>query len=97
MARYAITRTMEKTVVTCLCFDKTSAEPFNTTVTLARKVNDSNAIEKAVRKIVEADSNTKLIDVVDVSYETALMGISEQDFLANAVLLDPKTRKPFQA
>ena len=97
MARYSITRTMEKTVVTCLCFDKTSAEPFNTTVTLARKVNDSKAIEKAVRKIVEADSNTKLIDVVEVSYETALMGISEQDFLANAVLLDPKTRKPFQA
>lgn len=96
MARYSITRTIEKTCVTCLCFDKTTAEPYNTTVVLGRRVNDSNAIEKAVRKIVEADSNVKLIDICEVNYDTVLYGISEQDFLAHAVALDPKTRKPLQ-
>lgn len=96
MARFAITRTIEKTVVTCLVFDKTTAEPYNATIFLGRRVNDNAAIEKAVRKIVEADSNLKLIDVCDIAYNTALYGISEQDFLDHAVVLDPKTRKPLQ-
>lgn len=96
MARFSITRTIEKTVVTCLVFDKTTAEPYNTTIILGRRVNDDAAIEKAVRKIVEADSNLKLIDVCEIAYDTALYGISEQDFLAHAVALDPKTRKPLQ-
>ena len=94
MARYNITRTIEKTAVDCLCFNKTDAEPFNVNVILGRKVTDAKAIEKLVRKVVEADSNIKLIDVVNVEYETVLYGISEQDFLAHAVALDPNTRKP---
>lgn len=92
--RYPITRTIEKTKVVVLLFDKTSAEAYNETVTLPRKLNDAKAIEKAVRKLVETDDNIKLIDIVDVSSETACYGITEQDFLAHAVQLDPRTRNP---
>lgn len=95
MARkYAITRTIEKTVATALVFDKTTAEPSNVTVTLGHKLNDAAAIERALRKLVESDPNIKLIDVVDVEVSTQLLGITEEDFLAHAVSLDPKTRKP---
>lgn len=98
MARkYAITRTIEKTVATALVFDKTTAEPSNVTVTLAHKLNDAADIERAVRKLVESDPNIKLIDVVDVEVSTQLLGITEEDFLAHAVALDPKTRKPIEA
>lgn len=98
MARkYAITRTIEKTVATALVFDKTTAEPSDVTVTLGHKLNDSAAIERAVRKIVEADSNIKLIDIVDTETSTQLLGITEEDFLSHAVALDPKTRKPLEA
>ena len=98
MARkYAVTRTVEKTVATALIFDKTTAEPSNVTVTLGHKLNDAAAIERAVRKIVEADSNIKLIEVVDSTTSTQLLGITEEDFLAHAVNLDPKTRKPLNA
>ena len=98
MARkYAITRTIEKTVATALVFDKTTAEPSNVTVTLGHKLNDAAAIERAVRKMVESDPNIKLIDVVDVEVSTQLLGITEEDFLAHAVRLDPKTRKPLNA
>lgn len=98
MARkYAVTRTVEKTVATALIFDKTTAEPSNVTVTLGHKLNDAAAIERAVRKIVEADSDIKLIEVVDSTTSTQLLGITEEDFLAHAVNLDPKTRKPLNA
>ena len=98
MARkYAVTRTVEKTVATALIFDKTTAEPSNVTVTLGHKLNDAAAIERAVRKIVEADANIKLIEVVDSTTSTQLLGITEEDFLAHAVNLDPKTRKPLNA
>jgi hypothetical protein len=98
MARkYAVTRTVEKTVATALIFDKTTAEPSNVTVTLGHKFNDAAAIERAVRKIVEADSNIKLIEVVGSTTSTQLLGITEEDFLAHAVNLDPKTRKPLNA
>ena len=92
--RYPITRTIEKTKVVALLFDKTTAEAHNETVVLARKLNDAKAIEKAVRKLVETDDNIKLVDIVDVSSETACYGITEQDFLAHAVELDPRTRNP---
>lgn len=92
--RYPITRTIEKMKVVALLFDKTSAEAYNETVVLARKLTDAKAIEKAVRKLVETDDNIKLVDIVDVSTETACYGITEQDFLAHAVQLDPRTRNP---
>lgn len=94
MSTKYITRTIEGMDVVALVFDKTTAEPSNITITLGRHMNDSKAIERAVRKYVETDGNLKLIDVVDVSYTTDLYGISEQDFMAHAVRLDPNTRKP---
>lgn len=97
MARkYSVTRTVEKTVVTALIFDKTTAEPSNVTVTIGHKLTDPAAIERSVRKIVEADSNIKLIDVVDTEISTIVLGITEEDFMAHAVELDPKTRKSIQ-
>lgn len=98
MARkYAITRTVEKTAATALVFDKTTAEASNTTVILGHKLNDKAAIERAVRKVVEADTNIKLIDIVDIETSVQVLGITEEDFLAHAVALDPKTRKPIEA
>ena len=96
MARYAITRTVEKTVVIALVFDKTTAEASDVAVTLGRKFNDTRAIERATRKAVESDPDMKFIEIVDVQTESVVLGISEQDFLAHAVTLDPKTRKPIE-
>ena len=96
MARYAITRTVEKTSVVALVFDKTTAEAGNVAVTLGRKFTDDRAIERATRKVVEADPNVKFIEVVDVKTQSVCLGISEEDFLAHAITLDPKTRKPIE-
>lgn len=91
--KYPFTRTIQKQTVTALVFDKTTAEPSNTTVTLAAPIADPAKLERTVAKMVETD-NIKLIEVVDSFTEEKLYGITAEAFMANAVELDPKTRKP---
>ena len=94
MARkYPFTRTITTQIVTALVFDKETAEPMNTTITLAEPITEPAKLEKAVAKIVNK-GNIKFIEVVDSFVEEKLYGITAEDFLANAVELDPKTRKP---
>lgn len=95
--KFAVTRTIEKTEAVVLAFDKTTAEPLNGKVVIGHKLTDDRAIERAVRKVVEADPNMKLIEVIDYKTVSQLLGITEEDFMAHAVELDPKTRKPIEA
>ena len=91
--KFAVTRTVEKTEAIALIFDKIHAEPFNDVVTIGHKLTDDRAVERAVRKVVEANPNLKLIEVVSYGTVSQLLGITEEDFMAHAVPLDPKTRK----
>lgn len=93
MARFAITRTLTKTEVTCLCFDKPTCEPFNKTVVLAGDIKDEKAIERKAAKLIEADPNHRFIEVAEVNTISGVYGITEEDFLNHAVPLDPATRK----
>ena len=97
MARkYTVTRTVEKTEATVLVFDKIHAEPFNDVITIGHKLTDDRAVERAVRKVVEANPDLKLIEVVSYGTVSQLLGITEEDFMAHAVPLDPRTRKPIE-
>lgn len=94
MARkYPFTRTLFTQTATCLVFDKETAEPSNITVTLPSPIPDPAKLERAVAKLVNK-GNIKLIEVVDSVIEEQLYGITAEDFMAHAVKLDPKTRKP---
>lgn len=96
MARqYPFTRTLTTQKVTVLAFDKETAEPFNTTVTLTAPINDEKKLERAVDKLVST-GNKKFIEIVDIEVEEQLYGITAEDFMAHAVKLDPITRKPIQ-
>ena len=95
--KFAVTRTIEKTEAIALVFDKTTAEPLNDKVIIGHKLTDDRAVERAVRKVVEADPNMKLIEVIDYKTVSQLLGITEEDFMAHAVELDPKNRKPIEA
>ncbi len=96
MSRFAVTRTVEKTEVTCLCFDKTIAEPFNRTVTIAGNIKDPKALERKVIKAIEADENIRFIEICEINVISGVYGITEEAFFNNAVELDPKTRKPLK-
>ena len=91
--KYPFTRTISKQTVTALVFDKVNAEPMNKTYTLAEPILDAAKLERNVAKLVETDSNFKLIEVVDSFIEEKCYGLTADAFMANAVELDPKTRK----
>lgn len=94
MARkYPFTRTLFTQTADCLVFDKETAEPMNISVTLPNPIAEPAKLEKAVARLVNKD-NIKLIEVVNTVVEEQLYGITAEDFMAHAVKLDPKTRKP---
>lgn len=97
MARkYEVTRTIENTTAVALVFDKTLAEAENVTVTVAgRYTADDKKLAKLLNKMFE-NSDKKFIEVVSATSANKTYGITLNDFMANAVELDPKTRQPIE-
>lgn len=91
--QYPFTRTIQRMTVTALVFDKVTAEPHNEVVQIPETILDPKKLEKRVAKMLENDT-TKLIEIVDIVIEEKLYGLTAEAFMANAVELDPKTRKP---
>jgi hypothetical protein len=94
MARqYPFTRTISYQNVTALVFDKDTAEAGNIDCIITPPIPEPAKLAKAVAKKVET-ATIKFIEVVDVETVEKLYGITSEDFMAHAVELDPKTRKP---
>ena len=88
-----VTRTIVTTKVNVLCLDIKSAEPFNKVVTLPRTYKDEKQLLKKVEEVVNTDE-VKAVHVVAKAEVETLYGMSEQDFINNAVVLDNETRRP---
>lgn len=84
-----VTRTIQTTHATVLCMDIENREPCNKEVILPRTYKDENAILKAVKKAIETDT-LKPVQVVSHMVQETLYGMSEQDFIAHAVILPPR-------
>lgn len=87
-----VTRTITTTKANVLCMDIQSAEPFNKVITLPRTYKDDKTLMKRVQEVVETD-NIKAVHIVDKEEVETLYGMTEQDFIEKAVVLDPETRK----
>ena len=90
-----VTRTIQTTKVNVMCLDITKAEPFTKEVTLPRTYADTNKLLKAVKELVETDE-VKAVHVVSTETVETLYGMTEQDFIANAFILDSETRRPIE-
>ena len=90
-----VTRTIVTTKVNVLCLDIQSAEPFNKVVTLPRTYKDEKKLLKKVEEVVNTD-DVKAVHVVDKEEVETLYGMTEQDFITNATILDPVTRKELE-
>lgn len=95
--KYPFTRTIREQTVTALVFDKVNAEPFNKDYALDKPILDLAKLERKIAKMVETDPNHKLIEVVNSTIGEKCYGLTAEAFMANAVELDPKTRKPVEA
>lgn len=88
-----VTRTITTTKANVLCMDIQKAEPFNKVVTLPRTYKDDKTLMKKVQELVETDT-VKAVHVVDKEEVETLYGMTEQEFIQKAVVLDPETRRP---
>lgn len=88
-----VTRTITTTKANVLCMDIQTAEPFNKVVILPRTYKDDKTLMKKVQEVVETDT-VKAVHVVDKEEVETLYGMTEQEFIQKAVVLDPETRKP---
>lgn len=90
-----VTRTIITTKVNVLCLDLVSAEPFNKEVILPRTYKDEKKLLKKVEEVVNTDE-VKAVHIVDKSEVETLYGMTEQNFIDNATILDPTTRKALE-
>ena len=87
-----VTRTITTTKCNVLCLDIETAEPFNQVVTLPRTYKDEKKLLKMVEEAVNNDK-VKAVHIVGKEEVETLYGMTEQQFITNAVILDPETRK----
>lgn len=90
-----VTRTIVTTKVNTLCLNIKSGEPFNKVVSLPRTYKDEKKLLKKVEEVVNTDE-VKAVHVVDKKEVETLYGMTEQDFITNASILDPATRKEIE-
>ena len=90
-----VTRTITTTKVSVLCLDVQSVEPFNKEVILPRTFKDDKKLFKKVEELVNND-DVKAVHIVAKEEVETLYGMSEQEFIENAKVLDPETRKQIE-
>lgn len=95
MRKPMVTRTIITTKATALCVNPQTAETFEQDFTISGKIEDKEKVLKAVRKQF-SDNTTVIAAVRELSFIEALYGMSEADFIAGAVILDPAKRKPIK-
>lgn len=93
MGRNTVTRTIISTQVTVLALDTETAEPQNLTYEIAGTFKDEKKLLTAVQKLHDTDT-LKNVKVVASAQKETLYGMTEDEFIAHAQPLDPKTRKP---
>lgn len=90
-----VTRTITTTKANVLCMDTERAEALNKEVTLPRTYADEKKLLKAVHDAIDTDT-LKAVAVVDSETVETLYGMTEQDFINGATILDPTTRKEIE-
>ena len=90
-----VTRTLKSTTVVALCMDVVNCEPENKTLTIARTFKDDNSALKVLKDKYETDT-LKVVHVVSRTETEELYGMSEEDFIKYADILDKETRKAIE-
>lgn len=87
-----ITRTVVGTSITAKVVNKTTNEIADFTSVVSKVVSDEKGATRELAKVIPAE--LVIIDIKSFEKVEKLYGITVADFMANAVELDPNTRKP---
>ena len=85
-----VTRTVELTIAEVMTLDTTTAEVRVIAYEIGGGLTDSVSILKAVKKLHETDT-FKCVAVQSVSVKEILYGMTEQEFIAHAKVLPPRS------
>ena len=88
-----VTRSMHTTLAKVMLVNITNGITETVDVVLPTTYKDSAKMLKAVEKHYASNTDVKPVTIVSSETVEALYGMPESDFIANAVRLDPETRK----
>lgn len=95
MRKPMVTRTIISTLVTALCVNPQTAETFEQEFTLTGKNDDEDKVLKRVSKLYNTDDCT-IVAIRNLKEVNELYGMDEADFIKDAKILDPNTRKEIE-
>ena len=87
-----VTRTIQTTKVIALCLDIMEQKPYDKEIVLSGTYKDDKAIMKALANLINDDTN-KVVHVKSTEVQETLYGMSEQEFIAHAKVLPPRSTK----
>lgn len=93
MRKPMVTRNFKITRAKVLFLDPRYGTTYTNEVVIPRTYPSTEKMLKAVSKAYD-DESTKALHIMESTTEELLYGMSEQDFIKGAMLLDPTTRKP---
>lgn len=96
MARKMVTREFKLTKLSVLMLNTETGEPYNEEFRFKGEYTDNRKAMKKVQELMKEDGVNVPCKVVDMAIETQLLGMPEDEFIENAILLDPETRKPLE-
>ena len=88
-----VTRTIDYTRATVLCMDTETCNVSRETYIITGKEKDLDALLTPLQHKYQSDT-FRLVKVEEAETFEALYGMPEEDFIRNAIQLDPETRKP---
>lgn len=87
-----VTRTLTITKAICLCLDVTTVEPLNICVEISGVFKDEKKLLAKIKELKETD-DLKVVKIVSVDAKEDIYGMTEQDFMANAIKLEPRKKE----
>ena len=87
-----VTRAIIGTEVTALCFYNGENTCKEVTTLLAGVFKNADKLEKKLKSVLD-DSEKTFVKVISKTEKATLYGMTEDDFIKNAVVLDPETRR----
>ena len=90
-----VTRTIITTEANVLCLNIKTGEPFEKMVTLPRTYKDEKSLMKQVSSVIDNEEQ-KAVHVKEKREVETLYGMSEQEFIDNAVVLPPRSKEELE-
>lgn len=86
-----VTRTIETTTVTAICIDLAAEQPYEIVYILSGRYRNNGCVQKALENEINDDTH-KVVHIKEVTVQSGLFGMTEQEFIKVAHPLPPRLK-----